>query len=554
MHAHACTPAAWHRRLLLACAILAVVPVAYVAAQVYWDEFDSALDLLLGVNSGTSLPDLLHRLFAVTNEHRTVTSRTLFLMSYWLTGTVNFSVIGAIGDAFLLALCGLLIWTARTTARRIMLAVILAAMMFQLEHYENFLWSGSSIDHFQVVLLAGAALAAVAHGTRGSLMIGLICAVLATFTLAHGTMTWPIGALMLWRGGRRRALAAWCTMAVLALVLFFAGFHLNSAEPFAAVSPAGATKVFHYWLALLGAVPALGNDALAPWLGAALLGWLGWLGHRGAARTERFFYPLAWYGVASLALVAVGRAELSGGVVYSRYYVLGALAWSLVLFIAFEPMLAVPRLRVFATGLAGLAAFNLSADYLFAERAATWTECRDRAAVRFMQHRVDGRGPFPLYPDPVRSTHLLAEAERLGLYHLPPVCQSRSFRTTTPSNRITYYVDELTVSRHTAFVRGWAAIPGVTARRGQLHLVLRDHDQMRVFTTVAIPRPDVATAYHHPTWQRCGFVFAVPRDELPPDDFQIGFLVADHDRGEFIMTDHHLVLTGGGEALLASGQ
>src|SRR5688572_25150617 len=81
--------------------LLALVPVAFVALRVigasrnivYWDEFDTALNLLIQLDEGMGLRDFLARLFAVSNEHRMVTSRLMFAASYWLTGTINFSII-----------------------------------------------------------------------------------------------------------------------------------------------------------------------------------------------------------------------------------------------------------------------------------------------------------------------------------------------------------------------------------------------------------------------------------------------------------------------------
>jgi len=53
--------------------------------------------------------------FHSNNEHRMVTSRLMFAASYWLTGTVNFHVIGAIGNLFLVGACA---WIEDARRRR----------------------------------------------------------------------------------------------------------------------------------------------------------------------------------------------------------------------------------------------------------------------------------------------------------------------------------------------------------------------------------------------------------------------------------------------------
>ena len=92
------------RVMVLAIGALALLPVGYILIKavaasrnvVYWDEFETALALILKLKEGTSPGEFLRDLFALNNEHRMVTSRLMFATSYWLTGTVNFSVISFI--------------------------------------------------------------------------------------------------------------------------------------------------------------------------------------------------------------------------------------------------------------------------------------------------------------------------------------------------------------------------------------------------------------------------------------------------------------------------
>ncbi|MEY4814715.1 MAG: hypothetical protein RLZZ162_1788, partial [Verrucomicrobiota bacterium] len=124
---------------------LALLPLIYIGLRAteagrnvaYWDEFETALALLMRLHTGVGSGVFLDELFAVNNEHRMVMSRLLFTASYWLTGTVNFSVISLLGNGFLLALCAILIVGAGTVTRRLRLGLVLALGLFQLENYEN---------------------------------------------------------------------------------------------------------------------------------------------------------------------------------------------------------------------------------------------------------------------------------------------------------------------------------------------------------------------------------------------------------------------------------
>ncbi len=543
--------------------ILSLLPVAYIIGRaveassniVYWDEFNTALALVLRLDEGTTVSQFLDQLFALDNEHRMVTSRLLFALNYWVTGTVNFKAVSVIGNSCLLALCVVLIMSAQTTLRRVRLGVVLAFVLFQLAQYESFLWSGSSIDHFQVVLLAGGAVVALARKTRAGWLGAGLLALLATFTLAHGLAVWPVGAVMLWRARQWPRLAGWCALGALAAAGFFAGFQVNPGHHVGELSFDRLDDILRYWLTLVGMPVAFGQAAFAPWLGVALLGAFGGLIKQGVARREAVAFYFTVYALVALALIAFGRAAVAHGEVYSRYLVLGSLVWALVLFMALGRF-SDPRrpLRLLAWSLPVLIGFNLAANVTFADAADTWVECRDRAAARFKQHGVDGRGPFSLSPTPERSTELLQEASRRGIYFLPRVSVRRDFPRPQVSNRITYFVDEMTASTKGIYVSGWAAIPHALSKRGQIHLVLRSENNFIVYSTLSERRPDVVKAYANPAWQLSGFRFAVGRWRLPPEEFQVGILLTDGERSEYIMTEHRLRPYGRGEALLAIGQ
>lgn len=551
------------RTLVLAIAAFALVPVLYVLGRAllvsrnvaYWDELDTALLLLLRLDQATTVSQVLAHLFALGNEHRTFTSRLLFATSYWTTGTVNFVVIGAIGNLFICALCGLLVYTAGSTARRVFLGVLLAFLLFQLEHYENFQWSGASIDHFQVVLLAGASVIGLARGTRGGWLAAMLFALLATFTLAHGLVAWGIGALVL--AGERRwpRLIGWLGAGAFAAAIFFVGFNFNPGHNIGTATGAGLVAILHYWLILLGAPLAFGQAAVAPYLGAILLALLAWTLHRGAFSRERIAIPLALWAIGALGLISVGRAALTHGHVYSRYYVLGALAWALVLFVlGSAPGDALRPYRVLLRALPALILFNVVANFAFLHDARSWVICRDNATEYYQRYGRDGLGRFTLHPDPAYATNLIREVERAGLYQMPLACQPRKFPKAQATADLTYFVDRINVDEQMISIEGWVARAGRPSAPDQIHLVLQSDHSRHIFTTINQLRNDVTAAHPQETWLQSGFRFQRRRWLLPAENFQIGLLIYSQGRAEFVMTAHRLDMTGKGVGLLAGSE
>ena len=125
--------------LLVGLALLPLIYIGLRAAEAgrnvaYWDEFETALALIMRLHTGVAPTAFIHELFSVNNEHRMVMSRLLFTASYGLTGTVNFSIISLLGNGCLLALCAILIVGAGSAARRLRLGLVLALGQFQLEN------------------------------------------------------------------------------------------------------------------------------------------------------------------------------------------------------------------------------------------------------------------------------------------------------------------------------------------------------------------------------------------------------------------------------------
>ena len=534
--------------------LVAALPVIYVAMQivvssrniVFWDEFDTALDLILRIDAGADGRELMRRFFALNNEHRTVTSRLLFAASYWFTGTLNFHLIGVIGNLFLVGACTILILTVDGLERRVRMTVVLGFLLFQLEHFESFLWSGASIDHFQVVMLAVGAIAAIARGSRGGLLIAVLLGVLATFTLAQGCMTWPVGGLMLARQRRWNHLATWLVCGALALGAFLQGFAFNPGHNISSLGPERIEHVFRYWLALLGGPLTLGDAGFAPFAGLALLAGLGVVAARGAILRAPVAFFCALFGVGALALVAFGRSEIAGADVNSRYLILGALAWAMLIFLLLE-LRASPEkpYRLLACFLPALVVFNVSANRKFAPLAESFLEVRDRAATSFMQYGEDGRGITRLHPQHRHADVLLRMAEERGVYRLPRVSHPAEFPDAEANPAIVTHLDELIVNERAVTVGGWAMLPGRVSKRGEIYVILRSPQSSRAFSTITLPRSDVAKAYGEPRWRLCGFRAVIERDRLPAEDFVVGVLIDDGARPDFIMSTNRIELAPG---------
>ena len=539
--------------------MVALVPIAHLAVEVgrwvrnipNWDEFDTVLAFLAALDAGVGPGEVMERLVAVQNEHRTVVSRLLFAVAYWLWGGVNFAVLAVIGNLFLVGVFLRLLLAVPEVASRARLAVIFAFGVFQLQHHESFFWGGASIDHFCVILLAVLALGCLAR-ERPAVAAGGVFGVLATFSLAHGLVIWPVGALVLGLSGRRRDLILWLTVAAAAIAVFLAGFEFNPGHrrpEFQELARIGA-----YALALAGSSPALGHLEIAPWFGALLVLAAVWLGWTRRAQETLALATVAWcFG--AILMVAWGRALLSNEwtPITSRYVILSSLPVVLVAWLGFERLWAHrPAWRAGWWAVAGLGvAFNVAANAEHEHAGAVFARNAERAVQAFRLHGSFRAAPVALYPDPVRADGLIRVVAERDIFELPAaeelaLCGTVPVELDDPREiaDAVYFLEEVEQETDRVRVRGWAYRREHTTRLGETAVIFRSERGLFAFLATPELRPDVAEAEQRWDATYAGFDFSMRASELPPGDYGIGVCFDADGDAEYMMTAGRVSIPG----------
>ncbi len=509
-----------------------------------WDDFDSVLDFLLNLDAAHSVREVVAQLLAVSNEHRMLVSRLIFAATFGIWGHVNFTAITVLGDLFILAVVGFLVARAEAGLPRLRLAAILGAGIFQLQHWENFFWGGSSIDHFFVVLASVVALGAVLVPGRGMLAVGCVSGFLATFSLAHGLVVWPVGGLFLLAARRRRAALGWAAAAALTIALFFAGFQFNSGH----LRPglADLPRVVVFWLTLLGSSPALDNPTVAPWLGLLLvIGVALTLGRRLQEREFLAGAVVCWC-LGSLAMIAWGRALLSDPetLITSRYMILSSLAWAMGGWVVLERRLVRGKFEALGTVLllAALVAFDFSTNQSHAGEGRCYTAPVEWGARIFLRDGTFGDKEI-LYPDPLRADAILRAAAARHIYHLPdpatlPTADAEQVRLREPTEIANglYFIEKVENTPAEVWVKGWAFRPAHRMKLGEIAVVFRSAGKLVAFKATPTRRPDVAKVYHRWDVNHAGFEVRVPGGRLPPGPLQVGVCFDWDGKPEYMMT------------------
>jgi hypothetical protein len=299
---------------------------------------------------------------------------------------------------------------------------------------------------------------------------------------------------------------------------------------------------------LIGGSAALDHATLAPWLGGAFLVAVLLLARRAWKAGDRMQLATIAWCLGAMAMIAWGRALLSPpwAPITSRYMVLSALAWGLLLCITLEQFVVPSRWagRWLPLVFAALVAFNLTADLAHLAEGRALARASEIAVRSYHRYGTFAKGMTKLYPDNARADALLAEAKRRGLYQLPPASRltlplSRPLALDAPTeiDDAVFYIDEVDTTPGETHVRGWAFRPDHTSHRGELAVVFRSAAGLFAFEPLPRLRPDVAEAFQRWDAAYAGFELRLPVAKLPPGQFSIGVCFTSLGEPEYMMTE-----------------
>jgi hypothetical protein len=330
-HPHALT-----RRSGLTLAAVCAVPVAFLLAFIAVYGVNVAFHDELGMNwflEGARLGWLKpSHIWQQHNEHRIIFPRFVWLvmlayLTNWNSKSVMFFSVAMALVAWLVI--ARMAWRQRTGAHEGLFFTSLACsslVYFSIAQYGNWL-AAFQMALFMVQLwVALAVFFATRPDSSRLLRVGLaaLFCFLASFSSAHGLMSWLAVAPALWAmedaaGTRRRVLALWTALFVVTGAIYSLGFHLPEGDGF----PDWRYPLQHPDLGILWFLGLLGNPLtvelgayrprIAATVGTVLLALyvaLVWRGMR--ARAHRLIAPWAALGLFAILFAFVTTVARSG--------------------------------------------------------------------------------------------------------------------------------------------------------------------------------------------------------------------------------------------------
>jgi hypothetical protein len=410
------------------------------------DDYDALLDFLNqlvplnGISAKAS-----YFLAAQHNEYKLYFVNGIAWLQVALLGHIDFRVLSAIGDGFVLLLA-ILLWKMflphhKDLAVRLTLFIPVSWLLFQLQYFETLNWAMAALQNIPILVFSLGAIYLLVKETREAFFGAVIFFILAVAASGNGFLLIPVGLLILMVNRRYLRFAAWLVVAGGCVAVYVYHYNVLSSQtgPHRSVFSAFHPLAPAYVLAFIGSAASFPFKWGSLLLGAMLCLFFFYLARRGYIRRN----PLVAYCVLFLLLTAVGVAGIRSDfgisqALNSRYTIYSALLVIFAWFAIVEEVLQdrhAPFLsnNAFLGAVAIAVLFSLSMDGLGSMQIAGRYRKLIEAMSAFEHPASEGStvGPAPMLPGSNgiaitiefnrRIRPILAESGRLGIYRPPPL-------------------------------------------------------------------------------------------------------------------------------------
>ncbi|SEI69798.1 hypothetical protein SAMN05216327_103312 [Dyadobacter sp. SG02] len=186
----------------------------------YTDDFN-LLETVQKLRNSGSLIAMLKALFEQVNQHRFGFERIVMLIMYVLTGTVNIKTQIILGDLFMVGIGYLLYLSLKKEGISWYWFIPVPYILFNLVYFENAYWGIAALQNTPLIFFAMLTAYGLARADEKGFRIGLVAALLTTFTSGSGLLAWIVGMILLAFQKRFKSLLWWVAGSGAVLVFYF---------------------------------------------------------------------------------------------------------------------------------------------------------------------------------------------------------------------------------------------------------------------------------------------------------------------------------------------
>lgn len=195
------------------------------------DDIGAVLKSLNEFGDATNWSDALRALTQQHDERRIIVSRLFALLSYNLTGTVNFYYLRLVGIGVLVGIAWLTWRVGKHTSAPVITLLPLSYLIFQQQYYEGFFYAIVPTQYFMVIALAMLTFYWLFWGNQSHSYLALLCGAMALASDTVGIFVLAIAGVVLLVRRQVYMFLVWSGCSVLLGFLYFHRFNIPAYRP-----------------------------------------------------------------------------------------------------------------------------------------------------------------------------------------------------------------------------------------------------------------------------------------------------------------------------------
>lgn len=478
-------------------------------------------------------------LFIQHSEHRIVFNRLILLLSYYLTGTVNFKLFIVLGNLSLLASLFVFYKALRKNNHPIYYFLPIPFILFQLQYFENSTWALASLVNFSVILFSYLSLYFLIEKGWIPFVIAVVLAIIATFTSGSGIFTFIVGALLLMLQKRYKfELPVWIALFVVCAAFYFHDY--KSVGEQTSIFTSVTTyphKILIFFVAFLGSSLNLSGSVgiyVAIASGFAFCAFYAYLIRIKYYESNPLVFGLLLLIIISAAAAAVSRYNSGVFQAFLSRYKIHSTILLVLTYIVVVDLYSKKVKPIYFLGFVVLCIyFNILSN---AHNASTIYVGGKN--LMFGIYALTAKNPtnlFLSFHNKEAAQQLLVNAQKQKYYSLPanivPHETSRLYNFTllAESTMINAGFDIIDYSPYFIIHDGWAAFKEYNSVGVDIYVVLQSAEHIYIFDTYPGIRTDVTAFFSSLNFDNSGFTCLMSKDSIASGIYQIGLFLAKND-------------------------
>lgn len=190
----------------------------------WFDDIENIPYFLANWIEAPSFKEKWDALLLPNNEHRVIYARLIVLIQYYLTGSINFQILGFIGNLSILIIFSLIGLNYYKQGGKWYHLLPVIFLVFNLQSYAGIYMTIMSLQYQVVIMLSMVTFYLLSSTRKYTFILAVIIAFIDTFSMGNGMLVWPAGLIMLLFLSEWRNSLIWFFSGGVAIFLYFYGF------------------------------------------------------------------------------------------------------------------------------------------------------------------------------------------------------------------------------------------------------------------------------------------------------------------------------------------